>query len=308
MYNWAESTLRYYQLKTLFISIYQSVIKIPSTAGGGVSQYQVVTYPGQNTQVVQQNRGRIVSGGNQQPTQEHVISLWVIVYEYSIIMTLLKQLVQIQQPGGNNQQSRNIILQPAAVGNIAQVFTTADGNIILNQGGRSDGGQQFQFQTGSKIYIQQQSNQGNIITNVSSHLDLSRLDSRLEKSRLEWVTVTRRDVQNYIQQNHSQGILHTTGGQLFQVRQAANTNPGPTRVVRLNPGQNTSGGVMLSRQNQNVLINKPIQPIQQTTTVTNTIQYHSNSSNWFRNWLIKFNYSRRPCHSRPRPHCRLLKM
>ena len=92
-------------------------------------------------------------------------------------MTDWQQLVQIQNPGGGSQQSRNIILQPAAVGNIAQVFTTADGNIILNQGGRTDGGQQFQFQTGSKIYIQQQSNQGNIITNVRPTF-ITRLDSQ----------------------------------------------------------------------------------------------------------------------------------
>ena len=58
-----------------------SVIKIPSTAGGGVSQYQVVTYPGQNTQVVQQNRGRIVSGGAQQPTQGPVIYIYFMTHK-----------------------------------------------------------------------------------------------------------------------------------------------------------------------------------------------------------------------------------
>merc|ERR1719394_356227 len=131
-----------------------------------------------------------------------------------------QQIVQIQNP--HNQ--RLIIPQPASIG---QIFTTADGSVVFNQGSKNDNQNQLLNLQGRSILIQQQpTHQGNIITH---------------------------GVQAGTQ------VLQS-GGQLFRVQSTTGN-----RLVSL--GQNSGGRVMVGR-NQNVqLINKPIQPIQQQKLV-----------------------------------------
>merc|ERR1719394_939155 len=128
-----------------------------------------------------------------------------------------QQIVQIQNP--HNQ--RLIIPQPASIG---QIFTTADGSVVFNQGSKNDNQNQLLNLQGRSILIQQQpTHQGNIITHAGTQ------------------------------------VLQS-GGQLFRVQSTTGN-----RLVSL--GQNSGGRVMVGR-NQNVqLINKPIQPIQQQKLV-----------------------------------------